>query len=81
MTRSSEYICHHPSDDVDLVADDHPLAIVGDLLVVGGGTVPAAGAGADGAASASIWEVSLNGVRGATGSVGGGSIRRIRRWG
>ena len=42
---------------IDLVADDHPLAVVGDLLVVGGGAVPAAGAGADGAAGARVWEV------------------------
>ena len=43
---------------IDLVADDHPLAVVGDLLVVGGGAVPAARAGADGATSARIWKKS-----------------------
>ena len=50
---------------IDLVTYDHSLAVVGDLLVVGGGAVPAARAGADGAASARIWEVSLIGARGA----------------
>ena len=65
---------------IDLVADDHPLAVVGDLLVVGGGAVPAAGAGADGAAGARVWEVFLIGGRGLKRSEGG-SIRRIRRWG
>ena len=50
---------------IDLVADDHPLAVVGDLLVVGGGAVPAAGAGADGAAGARVWEVFRIGGRGA----------------
>ena len=49
----------------DLVGDNDPPAIVGELLVVGGGAVPAARAGADGAASARIWEVSLIGARGA----------------
>ena len=64
---------------IDLVADDHPLAVVGDLLVVGGGAVPAAGAGADGAAGGRVWEVFLIGGRGWKRSEGG-SIRRIRRW-
>ena len=48
---------------LDLITNNNPLAIVGDLLVVGGGAVSAAGAGADGAAGARIWEVSLIGVR------------------
>ena len=56
---------------IDLVADDHPLAVVGDLLVVGGGAVPAAGAGADGAAGARVWEVFLIGRRGLKRSEGG----------
>ena len=50
---------------IDLVAYDDPLAVVGELLVVGGGAVPTVRAGADGAASARIWEVSLIGARGA----------------
>ena len=63
---------------IDLVADDHPLAVVGDLLVVGGGAVPAAGTGADGAAGARVWQVFLIGGRGAKWSEGG-SIRGIRK--
>ena len=59
---------------IDLVTYDHPLAVVGDILVVGGGAVPAARAGADGATSARIWKR----VGGAKLSEGG-NIRRIRR--
>ena len=65
---------------IDLVAYDDPLAVVGELLVVGGGAVPADGAGADGAAGGRVWEVFLIGGRGLKRSEGG-SIRRIRRWG